>query len=159
VAAAARNAVIGHAGEIPWRLPDDQRFFRRLTLGHCVLMGRKTFDSMGKALPGRINLVLSRSDLSRTDGVRGFTELAESIEWARVEGCEELFVIGGEALYRDTMDQADRIYLTRVDAEPAGDVFFPEIDATDWECVATDEHEADDRHAHAFVIETWNRRV
>jgi dihydrofolate reductase len=158
VAAAARNAVIGHRGEIPWRLPDDQKFFRSLTTGHCILMGRKTYDSIGRALPERVNLVLSRSDLSGIEGIHGFSELAKAIDWARDQGHEELFVIGGEALYRDAMDGADRIYLTRVESEPEGDAFFPEIDPARWHCERSEAHTADERHAIPFAIETWERR-
>jgi dihydrofolate reductase len=158
VVAAARNHVIGFQGEIPWRLPDDQRFFRRVTIGHTIVMGRKTFDSIGKPLPGRTNLVLSRSPRSAVDGVRYFGDLKAAESWARDQGTEEFFVIGGEALYRDAITHADRIFLTRVDAEPKGDVFFPAIDETQWRCIERDERKADERHDYDFAIETWERR-
>lgn len=166
VVAAARNGVIGCEGEIPWRLPDDQRFFRALTTGHCIVMGRKTFESIGRALPNRTNVVLSRGDASairgETQGVQTASGLAEAEAWARGEGFPELFVIGGEALYRDALVHADRIYLTRVDAEPEGDVFFPVIEAAELEalgfrCTGRDPHSSDARHAHSFTIETWQR--
>jgi dihydrofolate reductase len=158
VVAAARNGVIGHQGEIPWRLPDDQRFFRRLTTGHAIVMGRKTFDSIGKPLPSRTNLVLSRSDLSKVEGIHGFASLHDAETWARNQGETELFVIGGEALYRDAMERADLIYLTRVEAEPEGDAFFPEIDQHEWKCIERDARSADDRHGCDFIFETWARR-
>lgn len=157
VVAAAHNNVIGNRGEIPWRLPDDQRFFRRITMGHVIVMGRKTFDSIGKPLPGRTNLVLSRSDRAPIEGVFAFSDLAEAENWARDRATEELFVIGGEAVYREALPRADRIFLTRVHAEPEGDVFFPEIDAARWRCTRREEHPSDERHAFDFAFETWER--
>lgn len=159
VVAAARNGVIGLAGEIPWRLPDDQKFFRRLTTGHAIVLGRKTFDSIGKALPGRKNLVLSRRPHEPVPGVDFFFDLDSAIDWAREDGQSECFIAGGEAIYREALGTADAIYLTRVDAEPEGDTFFPEIDERLWECVEREPHAIDERHAHAFVIETWRRRA
>lgn len=158
VVATARNHVIGFEGGIPWRLPDDQRFFRRLTTGHAVVMGRKTFESIGRALPNRMNLVLSRGVLPDREDVHVFSNLAEAEDWARQHEITELFVIGGEAVYRDALDRADRIYRTCVEAEPEGDVFFPEIDERAWQCIERVPHAIDDRHAHAFCIETWERR-
>jgi len=159
VVAAARNGVIGQDGEIPWKLPDDQRFFRQLTTGHCIVIGRKTFDSIGKALPGRKNLVLSRKPHEPVEGVEFFRELAKAIEWARDQGLAECFIAGGEAIYREGLEIADSIYLTRVEAEPEGDTHFPEIDEASWECVDRQPHEIDERHAYAFAIETWQRRA
>jgi len=159
VVAAARNGVIGQDGEIPWKLPDDQRFFRQLTTGHCIVIGRKTFDAIGKALPGRKNLVLSRRPHEAVEGIEFFGDLAGAIEWARDQGLTECFIAGGEAIYREGLAIADSIYLTRVEAEPEGDTHFPEIDEARWECVDRQPHEIDDRHAHAFAIETWNRRT
>jgi len=164
VVAAARNGVIGHRGRIPWRLPDDQRFFKRLTTGHCVVMGRKTFESIGRPLPDRENLVLSRQEQglggAGTDG-RGITllpDLSAALDRARKGGFAECFVIGGEGLYREALPIADRIYCTRVEAEPEGDVLFPAIDESQWRCLDRDPHPADARHAHAFTIETWERK-
>lgn len=158
VVAAARNGVIGLSGEIPWRLPDDQRFFRKLTTGHCIVIGRKTFDSIGRALPGRKNLVLSRSPHEPVKDVEFFRDLSSAVDWARQEGLEECFIAGGEAIYREGLVIADRILLTRVDAEPEGDTHFPELDQRVWQCIDREPHEVDERHAHAFVIETWERR-
>jgi dihydrofolate reductase len=157
VVAAARNGVIGLGGRIPWRLPDDQRFFKGITTGHCVVMGRKTFDSIGRPLPGRINLVLSRRPHEPVPDVEYFRDLPSALDWARERGIDECFIAGGEAIYREALAHADRILLTRVDAEPEGDTFFPALDEKRWRCVDRDPHPIDDRHAHAFTIETWNR--
>jgi dihydrofolate reductase len=158
VVAAARNQVIGDRGEIPWRLPDDQKFFRSVTIDHTILMGRKTFDSLGKPLPRRTHLVLSRSARSPIEGVHFFESLASAEQWARERASGDLFVIGGEAVYREALPSADRIFLTRVDAEPEGDTFFPEIDESIWHCVDRDARTADERHAFDFTIETWLRK-
>ena len=158
VVAAARNQVIGRGDEIPWRLPDDQRFFRRVTMGHVIIMGRKTFNTIGKPLPGRTNLVLSRRESMTVEGGHVFAGLESAEAWARDRSTKEFFVIGGEALYRESLPRAHRLFLTRVDAEPSGDVFFPEIDEALWHCVRRESHSIDERHAHAFTIETWERR-
>lgn len=158
IVAAASNGVIGAEGGIPWRLPDDQKFFRRMTTGQAIVIGRKTFDSIGKALPGRRNLVLTRRAAPEVEGVEFFPDLTAALDAARAGGVEECFIAGGEALYREGLALADRIYLTRVDAEPEGDTFFPELDARDFDCIDRAPHARDERHAHAFVIETWARR-
>lgn len=158
VVAAARNGAIGLRGEIPWRLPDDQRFFRRVTTGHAVVMGRKTYESIGRPLPKRENLVLTRIETDPTPGIHFFPDLDSALAWAREQGFAECFVAGGEAVYREALACADRVLLTRVEAEPEGDVFFPALDESLWRCSAREPHPADERHAHAFAIETWERR-
>lgn len=159
VVAAARNGVIGHAGGIPWKLPDDQRFFRNLTKGHCIVIGRKTFDEIGKALPDRKNLVVSRSPRKSEGGVEFFTTLSGAIGWARDHGFSECFVAGGEGIYREALETADCVYLTRVEAEPEGDTFFPAIDEDVWVCTERRPHPIDERHAYAFAFERWERRA
>ena len=158
VVAAARNGVIGHRGGIPWRLPDDQRFFRSLTLGHCIVIGRKTFEEIGHPLPGRTNLVVSRTPRPNEGGALFFTDLESAIAWARANAHRECFIAGGEGIYREGLLYADCVYLTRVEAEPEGDTFFPELDPAIWHCVARDVRAADERHAHAFAFERWERR-
>ena len=157
IVAVARNGVIGNAGEIPWRLPEDQKFFRRTTMGQALVYGRKTFDSIGRALPGRANFVLTRGDHAPVEGIEFLADLETAIEHARDAGHEECFVAGGEAIYRDALDRADRVYRTVVEAEPEGDTFFPELDPAKWTCVEREPHDVDERHAHPFVIETWDR--
>jgi len=158
IVAVARNGVIGADGEIPWRLPEDQKFFRRTTMGHALVYGRKTFDSIGKALPGRANLVLTRSAHALVEGVEFLPDLDAAIAHARAAGHAECFVAGGEAIYRDALAIGDRVYRTVVEAEPTGDTHFPELEAGDWARVDASPFEPDDRHAHAFVIETWDRK-
>ena len=159
IVAAARNGVIGNRGEIPWRLPDDQRFFRRLTTGQAIVIGRKTFDSIGRPLPDRHNLVLTRGEPEPVPGIEFLADLPSAIERARALGVSECFIAGGEAIYREGLEHASRILLTRVEAEPEGDTFFPDPNPEDWEQVAREPHPIDERHAFAFAIETWERRT
>jgi dihydrofolate reductase len=159
VVAAARNGVIGHRGGIPWRLPDDQRFFRSLTVGHCIVIGRKTFDEIGKALPDRKNLVVSRTPRASEGGVVFFTDLPSALAWARDHGFRECFIAGGEGIYREGLAYAECVYLTRVEAEPEGDTFFPDLDPSVWQCVERDHRASDERHAHGFAFERWERRA
>lgn len=161
VVAAARNGVIGHQGGIPWKLPDDQRFFRDLTRGHCIVIGRRTFEEIGcRPLPGRKNLVVTRTPRPPSpDGVEFFVSLEAALDWARAHGHPECFIAGGEGIYREGLARADCVYLTRVDAEPEGDTRFPEIDERVYECVERIPHPRDERHAHAFQFERWLRRT
>jgi dihydrofolate reductase len=164
IVAAARNGVIGRNGEIPWRLPDDQRFFKKMTIGHCVVMGRTTFEGLGRPLADRVNFVLSRHKTAPANpsdpnpNVEFFADLPSAIARARKRNFEECFIAGGEAIYREAVELADRIYLTRVDAEPEGDTLFPAIDESNWTCVESDARPSDKRNDHPFVFETWDRQ-
>ncbi|MCG8442162.1 MAG: dihydrofolate reductase [Caulobacterales bacterium] len=162
IVARGRNGVIGRAGALPWRLPADMAFFKRATMGKPVVMGRRTWESLPFPLPGRPNLVVSRDLAFAPQGAERFSDLEEMIARARVlarqSGAEEIVVIGGEALYRDTLARADRLYVTEVDAAPEGDARFPDFDEADWREIARSDHPADDRHAHAFAMRTLERR-
>ena len=171
VAAFAENGVIGADGGLPWSLPDDMRRFMSLTTGHCVVMGRKTFDSMNRRpLPGRTNIVLSRSgNVADAPGVHVVSDLAAALAIAEKEGDDEAFVIGGEAIYALALPRADCLYLTRVHGEVAGEVHFPEFDESggpgtrgtrgtrSWKLERTEHHPSDSRHAYAFTFEDWVR--
>lgn len=147
-----RNRVIGRDGALPWSLPDEMAHFRSTTLGHPIIMGRKTFDSMNrKPLPKRQNIVMSRSEL-QDDGVRHARDITTALAIAQENGAEECFVIGGSAIYEAAMPVADRLYETIIDAEISGDVYFPEYDANDWIEVSRTHHAVDERHEHAFDI-------
>lgn len=155
--AVAENGVIGREGRLPWRLPDDLRRFKRLTTGHTIVMGRRTYESIGRALPGRLSIVLSRDpDFTTPAGV----EVVGSLD-AALDACageDEVFVIGGESLFREALPRADRVYLTRVHAEPAGDVLFPNFDETAWDRVEIEEHAADEHHVHPFTFLAYHRQ-
>lgn len=160
IAAMGRNRVIGRDGQMPWHLPDDLKYFKQKTLGHTVIMGRKTWDAMGRMLPNRRNVVVSRNADFRADGAIVVNSLDEALRHGSegAAGQQELFVIGGEQIYRMAMEKADRIYLTRIDAEFQGDAYFPEFDERHWRCVSREPHPADERHAHKFAFEVWERQ-
>lgn len=155
IAAMSENRVIGAGGRLPWRLPLDMARFKRLTMGHAVVMGRKTYDSLRSPLPGRHNIVVSRSPFFAAGGVRPASSLDGAIELAG--GDREIYVIGGGEIYDLALPRADRIELTVVHAEIDGDAFFPEFDESAWDLVAEETHEADERHAYAFTFRTFER--
>lgn len=156
IAALAENHTIGREGDLPWRLPDDLKRFRRLTLGNTILMGRRTWASLGKPLDGRLNWVLTRdAGFVVPAGVEVFTDLNHALA-ANAEG--ELLVIGGAQLYQQTLPLAKRLELTRVHAEVEGDTFFPPIDPAEWQETGREKHAADARHAHAYTFQTLQRR-
>jgi dihydrofolate reductase len=157
IAAMGRNRVIGREGNLPWHLPEDFRFFKRKTHGHPVIMGRKTFDSMGTPLPGRHNIVITRSPELVIPGADVVHSLAEALQLAG--DLDEIFIIGGSEIYRQGLEVADRIYLTLVDEEFEGDTFFPEFDEKDWEVTHREDHAADDQNPHAFTFVTYQRRL
>ena len=147
VAALADNGVIGRQGGLPWHLPDDLRRFKSLTLGRPILMGRRTFESIGKALPGRRNLVLTRESHTWPVGVEGVANLDQAMTVAAEGGATELCVIGGAEVYAQALPWATHLELTRVHAAVEGDVHFPAFDARSWIETARSEHAADERHA------------
>ncbi len=157
VVAAARNGVIGFRGDIPWHLPNDQRFFKDLTVGHCVVMGRKTFESLPRPLPNRKTIVLTRGTRKFAKGVESARDLSDALDRARALDFEECFIAGGEAVYREGIEFADCIYRTLVDADPVGDTVFPAIDESHWRLIASEPHPVDERHALSFAFETWER--
>ncbi len=153
IAAMDRNRAIGHRGGMPWHLPADLRHFKEKTLGHPVLMGRKTFESIGRPLPGRENLVLTRSPDFAAEGVTVLHDL-EALRQRR----EEIMVIGGGQLYERLLPQARRLLLTRIDTEVAeADTWFPAWDPQQWQCVERVTHPADERNIYWMVFEEWQR--
>jgi len=150
--ASAENGVIGRGNALPWHLPEDLKRFKALTMGKPVLMGRKTFESIGKALPGRTSLVLTRSTNWTRPGAVVVHSLPEAL--ARAAGAAELMVIGGADIFRLALPLAERIYLTRVHAAPEGDVLFPPLQDSEWREIERHTYPADARHAHAmsFIV-------
>lgn len=132
IAAVGKNRVIGRAGALPWHLPADLRHFKALTMGKPIIMGRRTHESIGKALQGRHNIVISRNPDFQADGASVVASLGTALALAEDDGAGEAMVIGGAEIYAEALAQADRIYLTEVADAPEGDVFFPEIDAGQW---------------------------
>lgn len=148
---------IGKDGQLPWRLSDDLKHFRRITEGHHVLMGRRTFDSIGGPLPGRTMIVLSRDRSFVSEIAFVATSFQEALDYAEFRGETELFVIGGAEVFAQALPLAARFYLTRVKADVDADVFFPQFDESEWELVAERKFEAGHKNDHAFRIQTLQR--
>lgn len=158
IAAMDRERAIGRDNELPWRLPDDLKRFKALTLGKPLLMGRKTAESLGRALPGRSNLVLTRSGCVPFEGMRAVASLEEARRIAGEQDAPELCVIGGGEIYALCLPLASRMHLTHVDTVVAGaDAFFPRFDPAQWQVESREAHPADMRHAQAFEFVDYRR--
>ncbi len=160
--ARARNGVIGAKGGLPWRLKSDLAIFRDLTMGKPIIMGRKTWDSLPRRpLPGRTNIVLSRDGRFEPKGAVACEDFQEAVQigrdQAREDGADEICVIGGAALFEIALPRAKRLYLTEVDAEPDGDVWFPAFDETAWTEIGRDRHEAGPKDEFAFTLRVLER--
>jgi dihydrofolate reductase len=149
--------VIGIENRLPWHLSEDLKRFRLLTTGHTVLMGRKTFESIGKALPKRRNMVLSRQNSTITTDVEIFENLTSAIESAKMQGETELFIIGGGNIYAQAWAYATRLYWTRVPASIVGDTIFSPPDLRGWQCKSQENFEANEKNEYPFVIECWEK--
>jgi len=149
IAAVGRNAVIGDGTDIPWRIPEDWRRFKTLTMGQVLIMGRKTFESIGRALPGRTTIVITRDRSWRVDGARVVPTVPEAFAVARNLAPDLIFVAGGGEIYRAAWDRMDRLEVTEVDLTPVGDVTFPAIDAEEWQ-----ETSRESRDGFSFVSYT-----
>jgi dihydrofolate reductase len=156
IAAMAENRVIGINNTLPWRLPADLRHFRQLTTGHHVIMGRRNYESIGKPLPDRTNIVITRNPGYLAPGCQVKHSLAEALRDIRND--PEIFIIGGADIYRQTIGAADRIYLTLVHADVRGDTWFPEFDLRDWHETSRTRHEADEKNPYACSFVTYDRK-
>jgi dihydrofolate reductase len=158
VAAIAKNNAIGKDNKLLWHLPNDLKFFKAYTLGKVILMGRKTFESIGKrALPGRINAVVSRDTSVQVENVLFFKSLDAALQ--HFKNSEEVCIVGGAQMYKDTLPIADLLILTRVDVTPEADVYFPEINWSDWKLVSQDERFADEKHAYNYTFQSYERKA
>lgn len=162
IAAVGENGVIGADGEIPWRLPTDFAHFKRATLGKPLIMGRRTYESIGRPLPGRTNIVVTRQSAYRPDGVLVVHGLAEAIdralEIAVADGVDEIMIGGGGEIYREAMPLAERLYVTHVAVSPSGDARFPLIDARQWEVEAEPALLRTARDSADFTVKVYRRR-
>jgi len=155
VVAMAENHVIGRGGGLPWHLPKDLQFFKRITLDHTVIMGRKTFEEIKQPLANRRNVVISRDASFQPRGVTVVPSLEEALALGATE--DEVFVIGGGEIFRLALPRADRLYLTLVHARVEGDTFFPSFDLATWALEEEENHPADEKHAYPFSIRTYTR--
>ena len=157
IVAVSENGVIGKDNQLIWRLPDDLKRFKKLTIGHPIIMGRKTFDSIGKPLPGRTSIVITRNPEFKTDGIIVSHSLEEALDEARKLQTEEAFIIGGGQLYDQALPITNRLYITEVLTEISGDTFFKIQDPMKWIETERSVHEADDRHQFAFNFVDYTR--
>lgn len=152
IVAMAENGVIGRDGDLPWRLSADLKRFKKLTMGHHIVMGRKTFESIGRLLPGRTSVVLTKQSAFEAAGAEVVHDLDEAVQVAGDDA--EAFIIGGAEIYEVALPRVDRLYLTIVNADVAGDANFPEFEPSDWQVVEKTSHESDERNefSHTFMI-------
>jgi len=155
--AAAENNAIGKNNQLLWHLPNDMKFFKNTTWGMPVIMGRKTFEAVNKPLRGRFNIVISRQPDWKAAETISATDLNDALQKAAATNCNEIFVIGGGEIYKQSMEIADKIYITRVHAALDGDTFFPAIDENKWQLIANQDFAADEKHMYAYSFQTWER--
>ncbi|OCQ42414.1 diacylglycerol kinase [Aeromonas veronii] len=158
IAAMAHDRVIGKDNQMPWHLPADLAHFKRVTLGKPVLMGRKTFESIGRPLPGRRNLVISRNPDYQVEGIEVVGSVEAALALLAGSSVEELMVIGGGHLYAEMLPSADCLYLTQIDLAVEGDTRFPAFDDGQWQRIECESHPADEKNPHPYSFETWQRR-
>ncbi len=159
IVAVSENGVIGDDNQIPWYLPADLAYFKRTTVGKPVIMGRKCFQSIGRPLPKRTNVVLTRNAFFVADGVTVVHSGEQAMEVAAASGAETAFVIGGADIYELFWLQTRTLYYTLVHTEVAGDVKFPSLDEAEWRLTSEERHEADDKNAHAYTFRVYERRL
>lgn len=157
VVAASENNVIGKSNKLLWHLPNDMKFFKNTTWAMPVIMGRKTFESLGKALTGRTNIVITHQDNWQAKDVAVVKSLDAAIEVAAQADAKEVFIIGGGEIFKQSIGRADKIYLTRVHASFEGDAFFPEIDKNKWKLVSELDFDKDAKHAFSYSFQIWER--
>jgi dihydrofolate reductase len=155
IVAAAENGVIGHNNNLIWHLSSDLKHFKNITTGHTVIMGRKTFESMGKALPNRRNIVITANKAYTAPGCEIVPDIESALQLAAQE--EEAFIIGGGTIYRAIWEKADKLYLTRVHTAPTGDISIPEVKASEWQEISREAHSADEKNEYDYTFLEYRR--
>ena len=157
IVAASENNAIGKNNQLLWHLPNDLKFFKNTTWGFPVIMGRKTFESVNKPLPGRTNIVVTTKPDWKAEGVITVNNLEDGVKKAAETNSKQAFIIGGGEIYKQSMDIADSIYITRVHAHLDGDTFFPVIDESKWQLTSNEDFAADDKHAYKYSFQIWKK--
>jgi len=157
IVAASENNIIGRKGELPWHLPNDFRYFKNKTWSMPVIMGRNTFESLKKDLPGRVNIVVTKKNDWHPQNVFVAHGINEAIEKAKECGAKEIFIIGGGEIFKQTMENVNRIYLTRVHTTVEGDTFYPELDTSRWEKISAQSFPADEKNNYPYTFEVWEK--
>lgn len=159
IVAAAENNAIGKNNQLLWKLPNDFKFFKNTTWGMPVVMGRKTYESLGKALPGRFNVVITRQADWKADDAVVVNSLEEALLKAKENNTKEIFIIGGAEIYKQAIDTvANKIYLTRVHTQIDGDAYFPDVDTAKWEMSAIEDFSKDAQHDFDYSFQTWVKK-
>ena len=163
IAAYSQNRVVGNDNKLPWHLPEDLQYFKRCTSGKAIIMGRKTFDSIGRPLPNRTNIVITRNEAFQAEGVKVVSSLAQAIELAaavnEVNGVEEVMIIGGATIYELALPLADRLYLTHVHANIEGDAYFPQVDFSGWYETQRSDYSASDNNPYDYSFVVYDKAV
>ncbi len=157
IVAASENNAIGKNNQLLWHLPNDLKFFKNTTWGFPVIMGRKTFEAVNKPLPGRTNIIITRKTDWKAPGVIAVSNLTEGIKNVVETNSKQAFIIGGGEIYKQSMDIADIIYMTRVHAQLEGDAFFPVIDESKWNLTSNQDFEKDEKHAYNYSFQKWKK--
>lgn len=157
IVAVAENGVVGRDGQLPWHLPEDLRYFRRMTLGRPIIMGRRTFESIGRPLPGRRNIVITQTPGFRADGLELASSLRSALELAAATAPDEIMVIGGARVYAEAIPLADHLYMTEVHAQVPGDTFLPSVDWSEWREVGREFHPAEGNNAFDYSFVEYRR--
>lgn len=157
IAAIGKNNELGKDNQLLWHLPEDLKYFKKMTLEHPIIMGRKTYESIGKPLPNRTNIVVSRKENWFEEGILIVPSIKEAIKHAKKIN-EQIFIIGGGNIYEQTIDLADCLKITQVDFQTKADAFFPKIDENIWQKTNEIHHPKDEKHAYDFSFQTWERR-
>lgn len=158
IVAVAKNGVIGKDNEIPWYLPADLKYFKRTTTGHHIIMGRKSYQSIGRPLPKRTNVIITRDPFFISSGVLVTHSIPEALELAYNNGEKETFIIGGGNIYAQTRDLWDRVYLTEVEIEPEGDVFFEDLNEDQWEIISEEVCLPDEKNKWPYRFKIFERK-
>lgn len=156
IVAASSNNVIGVNNQLPWHLPNDLKFFKNLTWAMPVVMGRRTFESMGKALKGRLNIVITSNKGAEFENAVTVNSVKDALFVAENGDYKEVFIIGGGQIFNEVLDKADKVYLTRVHTELEGDVFFPQL-GKEWKLVWSEAHQSDEKHRYDYTFQRWEK--
>lgn len=158
IVATSKNYVIGKDNKLLWHLPNDLKYFKAVTTGHPIVMGRKTYESIGKPLPNRLNIVISRNQFESTENLIFTTSLEEAIAIAKIKD-EEIFIVGGGEIYKQALPLADKIHFTLVDTIIEGDTFFPQLDESEWLVESSEFHPKDEKHAYNYTFFIYRKKL
>ena len=159
VVAVSENNMIGKNNQLLWHLPNDLKFFKNTTWGGVVIMGRKTFESVNKPLPGRTNIIITKQPDWNAENVIVASSISDAIQKAKDLNFKEIFIIGGGEIYKESLSLADKIYLTRVHTSIEGDTFFPELQSDEWKLMSNKDFTTDEKHAFDYSFQEWERLV